>query len=689
MMLSSRNRSQQGIFGYLVLLTLFFVLVEISFFVLCNKAYLSDFRFMVNQLHIPPSIVPAILVFVGAQALVHFAYCFAVWFIAVYSGYLFKLNADRKFKIAMLVWCVGMIAVFAANQHWFPNSRFTELTSLIFFDEAMADHAFTVFSFLFISAFAISCIGFLIWIADKSANYIMMLLLSIVVSAWVIWVSLGLLNPLPEPVIAKGSSQPNIFIIGVDSLRPDFLSYFGAEQATPFMDKLLGESTVFTEAVTPLARTFPSWVGILTGQYPRESGVRFNLASVNHFDFASTLPSRLKKAGYQTIYATDETRFSNIDQQFGFDQVISPPIGLNDFLLGSFNDFPLSNLVINTSIGRWLFPYSFANRPAFVTYDPDSFIALMKPALRQSHQQPLFMAVHFCLPHYPYLWAGLAGNQYSPQERYRESVMRVDRQIGSFIGLLQSENLLEHAIVVLLSDHGEALEFSGDRITARENFLGKADKAGQPPRFYPPSLDEEAVNQSAGHGTDVLGIPQYHTLLAFKLFGMGEQHKGDVAGVVSLKDIKPALLALSGTEQQSSTLANIIRGNMTKLPVQHVFMESDYSPESIRTVYPETRKVLLEGIQLFQIDPQSSRLTVKDTMGEMIIRSKQYADIYDHWMLALYPQESKQYTTILINLQTGKWTNNLHSKFARQSPAMHMLAAMNRFYGSDLGYVVN
>ncbi len=36
-------------------------------------------------------------------------------------------------------------------------------------------------------------------------------------------------------------------------------------------------------------------------------------------------------------------------------------------------------------------------------------------------------------------------------------------------------------------------------------------------RFYPPSLDKEEVNQSAGHGTDVLGLTQYHSLLAFKL----------------------------------------------------------------------------------------------------------------------------------------------------------------------------
>ena len=55
--------------------------------------------------------------------------------------------------------------------------------------------------------------------------------------------------------------------------------------------------------------------------------------------------------GYQTIYATDEVRFANIDQSFGFDQLITPPIGAADFLLGKAGDLPLVNLVSPTRVG--------------------------------------------------------------------------------------------------------------------------------------------------------------------------------------------------------------------------------------------------------------------------------------------------------------------------------------------------
>jgi hypothetical protein len=208
------------------------------------------------------------------------------------------------------------------------------------------------------------------------------------------------------------------------------------------------------------------------------------------------------------------------------------------------------------------------------------------------------------------------------------------------------------------------------------------------PKFYPPNLDNEDWNQSAGHGTDVLGLTQYHTLLAFKLYGASAQAIGIIPGVVSLTEIKPTILRLIGLDKISDhrhSLAKIIEGQpFLTLNPKHIFLESDYTPESIRTVYPETKKVVLEGVQLFQIDPETTRLTVKPLMEQMIIQSKQYADIYGDWMLALYPQNKLTRMPILVNLKTGEWTNDLHSAFAKKSPALKMLAALKKFYGKEL-----
>ena len=190
-------------------------------------------------------------------------------------------------------------------------------------------------------------------------------------------------------------------------------------------------------------------------------------------------------------------------------------MGLNDFLIGTFNDFPLSNLLVNTPIGKLLFPYSYANRPVYFTYEPKSFLNLINPAILEPRSKPLFLSIHFCLTHHPYLWSNLPADEFSPQERYGASVHRVDKQIEDFFNLLKRAHILDHAIVVLLSDHGEALELPGDRITEKELFSHVKGEKTSIPKFYPPSFDNEAVNQSAGHGTDVLGLPQYHTVLAF------------------------------------------------------------------------------------------------------------------------------------------------------------------------------
>ena len=682
---NTKSTKQPSLLSYLLLLTCFFMLMEISFFIVCNKAYLIDYTYISGQLKIPAGIVPDILFYLTAQLCIHMGYCFLVWFVAFFTGYLCRLSEDQQFKFSITLWLVGIGAAFAGNQHFFPHSKFSALSALFFLTPSVAGYAALLLTSIFCLAIALGLAGFLVWSMNKSFNYALMLLLIFAASSWV-----GLTHMDSSFVRIVKHKQPHVIIVGIDSLRPDFLGFFGADHPTDFLDSLLMTSTVFSEAVTPLARTFPSWSAILLGEYPRQSGVRSNLAKIDNVKLSKSLPAIFKEKGYQTIFATDETRFSNIDYRFGFNQVITPPTGLNDFLLGTFNDFPFSNLLVNTSIGHWLFPYSYANRPAHVTYQPESFLSLIRPSLMRSHDQPLFMAVHFCLPHFPFSWADSPTVEQSAEARYHTSITRVDQQLKSFFAMLTEAHLLDHAIVILLSDHGEAMELKGDRITERDNFIGVLTQDGHVPRFYPPSRDTEEVNQSAGHGTDVLGLPQFHSLLAFRLFGMGEQHVAEVAGVVPLVDIKPTVLSLAGihTSPDTSVLAAIIRGEATSVPRQHVFIESDFSPESIRTVYPETRQVMLEGVQLFEVDAKTARLTLKDSMNKMIIHSKQYADIYGEWMLALYPQSNAARTPILINLKSGKWTNDIRSTFARQAPTQLMLTQLKHFYGDELNTVI-
>ncbi len=676
---SAIKSNTDGLFSLLLVLTGFFILLEFSFFIQCARVYLSDFEVVSNQLAIPAAILPGILYFIAAELLLHFVYCVFIWVVARSLANLYEMTREKTTSLAVYMWVLGIVTILVANQYYYPNSAFSDLMSIILPYPSLVLIALVLLLLVWIIALTLVLINIIASMNNKTL---------IVSAVFVLAVTAFYSRQIHQPVTtdAATTDRPDIILIGMDSLRPDFLGFFGNERTTPFLDAFLNQSAVFSEAVTPLARTFPSWTGILSGRYPLETGIRFNLARQDHADFSMTLPALLQRQGYKTVYATDETRFSNISKNYGFDQIVSPPVGLDDFLVGTFNDFPLSNLVLNTTAGKWLFPYSYGNRPVAATYEPNSFLNMLKPVVTEQRHKPLFLAVHFCLAHFPYHWAGLSARGINVQQRYSASVNRLDRQVADFYTMLKQNHLLDHAIVVLLSDHGEALELNGDRITDKDLFV-TSSKNKTVPKFYPPGLEAEKINQSGGHGTDVLGLPQYHSLLVFRLYGVEGQARV-VPGVVSLLDIKPTildLLHLPVTASSGISLASYITQQHAKpLRARHIFLESDFSPEAIRTVYPDMRKAMLEGIDLFHIDPVTTKLLVKDSMSHMIISSKQYADIYGDWMLALYPQNNNYRMPILVNLSNGEWTNDLHSSFAVHSPAQEMLHKLKAFYGNEI-----
>jgi hypothetical protein len=65
--------------------------------------------------------------------------------------------------------------------------------------------------------------------------------------------------------------RPSVLLLVVDSLRTDRIE---SPDVMPATRHLLLEGTLFRHAFTPVARTFPSWVSLLTGREPRHTGVR-------------------------------------------------------------------------------------------------------------------------------------------------------------------------------------------------------------------------------------------------------------------------------------------------------------------------------------------------------------------------------------------------------------------------------
>jgi len=670
-----------------MVLTAFLIFAEISFLIQCSGMYLGDFKMIANHLSIPMGIIPGVFVFISVQLLIHLFFALLIWLAAVLVGVALDLSEQKIFRVGIGLWFVSLIAILLANRIYFPNSKF----SSILFNSVSIDSAkifLAILSLILMPAILFAIFGLVFFVYRKIKNKLIGLV-GLLVFLFLILICLPFFAPTSSgPLDAGTAEKPNIIIIGMDSVRPDFLGFFGYVQNTPHIDGFMNHATVFSDSLTPLARTYPSWVSILTGIYPKLSGIRTNLADQSQLDLSEALPVLLHADGYQTIFATDETRFSNIDQRYGFDKIITPPIGFNDFLLGTINDFPISNLIINSALGKYIFPNAYGNRAVFATYDPNSFLNLMQPTLIKSRTKPTLFIVHFCLPHFPYAWSALPVKKVT-LHHYQMALKRVDQQFHDFMLMLKQNNFLRHSIVVLLSDHGEAVEIPGDRITDPGLFISHQEsKKSVIPHFYPPSSTNEQVNMSGGHGTDVLGLPQYHTMLAFRTFGIKPNKIEVVPGIVSLMDIKPTILHFLNLpigRSSGNPLQDYIFGEKKLVDNrQDFFTESDFSPEAIRSVHPEERKVLFEGIDYFRIDAKTTRIVVRDSMMKMILSSKQYADFYDGWVLALYPQNNKTMMPILVNLNTGYWTNNLNNSFAKNSPASHMLKAMKMFFGNDI-----
>ena len=99
----------------------------------------------------------------------------------------------------------------------------------------------------------------------------------------------------------KAEVQPNIIFFLIDDLGWMDLACQGSEiYETPRIDKLAGESMVFTNAYAAHPRCVPSRYGLLTGIYPARAGVPENRTHLNNDD--KTFAQFLQPSGYTSCY---------------------------------------------------------------------------------------------------------------------------------------------------------------------------------------------------------------------------------------------------------------------------------------------------------------------------------------------------------------------------------------------------
>ena len=104
-----------------------------------------------------------------------------------------------------------------------------------------------------------------------------------------------------------------------------------------------------------------------------------------------------------------------------------------------------------------------------------------------------------------------AAEKTNPDDRpmYRLGVRVADEMFGAIVAMLERKGALENAIVVVLSDHGEALSLPSDAMLDNKSKVQ--------------GLRAPLMMTDVGHGQSVLSPVQYQVLLGFRTFGT-ERH---------------------------------------------------------------------------------------------------------------------------------------------------------------------
>jgi choline-sulfatase len=352
---------------------------------------------------------------------------------------------------------------------------------------------------------------------------------------------------------APRQAPPDVFLITIDTLRPDHVACYGYKQIeTPTLDALAADGIRFTQAFTHSPITNTSHTTILTGLLPSVHGVTdFGVPlSPQHVTWAELL----KKQGYHTaafigaVILDSNTLAPGLDRGFDF-----------------YDNFPAKT---NTK-ERW---GRVERRGMEVVQHAESW-------LDKHRTGPRFVWVHLYDPHDPYEAPPPYSQKY--KEPYDGEIAYADSAMGHLIASLKKAGAYRNAIIVVVADHGEGLGEHGEET----------------------------------HGL-FLYDSTIHVPLILKLPAAARRGTV-IDAQVRTTDILPTILSLTGTaapaELNGESLVPLIKGQTS--PGTSLFAETDYPLRwgwaPLRALRAENMK-LIEAPRAELYDLKSDPLELKN-----------------------------------------------------------------------------
>ncbi|MCP3962458.1 MAG: sulfatase [bacterium] len=273
---------------------------------------------------------------------------------------------------------------------------------------------------------------------------------------------------------ARGPARPNVVLISIDTLRADHLSLYGyARETSPFLDAWSGENAaVFENAVSTSPWTIPSHLSIFTGLDALRHGVNdADRIPGSHRMMAEIL----REKGYDTMAITGGG-FVHPERGFvqGFDRYRYWPVakssgelenGLGHALewLGQARDRPFFLFFHTFEVH---YPYD-ARQPFFDRLSggaevPGEKLQMIADDRKVGAGFLLTKQLHWLDRTAPGRKRPVEGEDFQAVvDLYDSGVAFTDAQLRRLLGRLEELELDRSSIIVITSDHGEALGDKG------------------------------------------------------------------------------------------------------------------------------------------------------------------------------------------------------------------------------------
>jgi arylsulfatase A-like enzyme len=306
-------------------------------------------------------------------------------------------------------------------------------------------------------------------------------------------------EPIQRDAPSASAKRPNLLLVVLDTMRADHLGVYGYPRPTsPWLDGFAKRAIVFETAISPSTWTLPAHATLFTGLFPRTHGAdivpsgtgtslaRLGRDTTDSTDVrplpaeAVTLAELAGRAGMETGAICANSAY--LHRPFGLDQGFDTyvdPVGSNR-----------SRRPIGLALGDWLGldrheafrRLIVANERSYLLAPEVNALALRWLAARRDRR--FFLFLNYMETHgtrvppsgYRRLFPGAESparvdvdvirsrtRPISHAEReglvgvYDASVRYLDAELRRLFAALESQRLLDHTVVVIVSDHGESL----------------------------------------------------------------------------------------------------------------------------------------------------------------------------------------------------------------------------------------